>query len=67
MKPNVLRRILPLVVLLLAAPCFGWGRDGHRIVAEIASHYLTPDTEAGVQALLWDQSLARLDRLDGRG
>ena len=58
MKPSLLRRVVPVLVLLLAAPCLGWGADGHRIVGEIASHHLTPEARAGVQVLLGDQSLA---------
>ena len=38
-------------------PCFGWGRDGHRIVGEIATHHLPPEAKAGVLALLGDHTL----------
>ena len=51
-----------LIVLLTAAlcvsPCFGWGPDGHRIVGDIASKYLTDQAKAAVKDLLGDRSLA---------
>ena len=31
---------------------FAWGDDGHKIVALIAEHYLTPDARNTVTALL---------------
>ena len=52
------RRMVPILVLLLGAPCCGWGRDGHRIVGEIATHHLIPEAKAGVQPLLGGQYLA---------
>lgn len=39
-------------VLLCASPALAWGGSGHRIVALIAEHYLTPQARAGVQRLL---------------
>jgi len=36
----------------------GWGRDGHRIIGTIATHYLTPEAKAAVTTFLGDQSLA---------
>jgi hypothetical protein len=47
-----------VLVALVPSLCFAWGPDGHRIVATIATHYLTPEAKAGVQALLGDQTLA---------
>ena len=47
-----------LLVLILSIPCFGWGRDGHKITGTIATHYLTPEAKAAVTALLGDQTLA---------
>lgn len=44
--------------LIPAATCLAWGRDGHRIVAAICGHYLTPEARAGVEFLLGPQSLA---------
>ena len=35
-----------------AAPAFGWGNEGHEVVATIAEHYLTKTTAAAVDALL---------------
>ena len=45
-------------MLLVPSLCLAWGADGHRIVADIASHYLTPEAEAAVKDLLGDRTLA---------
>ena len=50
--------IAGVVCLLLPATCLAWGYDGHRIVGEIASHYLTPCAEEAIKDLLGDQTLA---------
>jgi hypothetical protein len=51
-----MRRLLAgcfvLVLLGSASSLTAWGRDGHRIVGEIAWHELDPVAEAEVQALL---------------
>jgi len=52
-----IRRLLPalvgLALLGLAAPhALAWNGTGHRVVAEIAYDHLTPQTKAGVDALL---------------
>ncbi len=57
MKPLLTRKIALFLVLLLSAPCFGWGRDGHRIIGEVAASRLTPEARAGVEALLGGQTL----------
>jgi S1/P1 Nuclease len=44
--------------LAAAAPCFAWGGDGHRIVATIATSYLTEDVAKQVHDLLGDQTVA---------
>ena len=54
MKHALAKRIVPVLLLLTAAPCFGWGRDGHKIVSEIATNRLTPEARADVRALLGD-------------
>lgn len=41
----------------LAANCYGWGAQGHRIIGQIAWHYLSPEAKAGLTELLGDQSL----------
>jgi hypothetical protein len=45
---------LPLLLLLCLAtpPALGWGRDAHRIVAELAQRQLTPAAGAEVSRLL---------------
>lgn len=58
MRMRLVTRTSVVIVALAASPCFGWGRDGHKISGTIATHYLTPDAKAAVQTLLADQSLA---------
>ena len=42
-----------VLLLLLGIPAVqGWGGDGHRIVGEMASHFLTPEAEREVESLL---------------
>jgi hypothetical protein len=43
-----------VVGLSIADAAFAWGRDGHRIIGEIAWHYLTPDARQEVEKLLED-------------
>jgi hypothetical protein len=57
MKSLINRRVL-LILLLVASPCFGWGRDGHKIASTIAMNHLTPEAKAAVTQLLGKQSLA---------
>jgi len=41
-----------LVVGLSAPAVHAWGREGHRVIGEIARHYLTPEAELEVARLL---------------
>lgn len=58
--PMATIRLRLAVVILSLAPslCLAWGYDGHRIVADIASHYLTDEAKAAVKDLLGDQTMA---------
>ncbi len=47
-----------LLTLTAALPAFGWGQEGHRIVAGIADKYLTAKTRVEVKKLLHEQTLA---------
>ena len=49
-----MRRLLwiALVLPFVPAPAFGWGCEGHEMVAMIARMHLTPATSAAVDALL---------------
>ena len=58
-----LRCRAPLVALLLlatvpAAPAFGWGAEGHRIVGAIADELLDAPTRAALRAIAGDRGLA---------
>jgi hypothetical protein len=37
---------------------WGWGREGHRLTALVAQHYLTPQTKAVIAELLHQETLA---------
>lgn len=57
----------PVVQLLLFSGCVlltlsahAWGRDGHRITAEIASANLTPEARAAVSELLGAETMAEV-------
>jgi hypothetical protein len=41
-----------LTIFLIPQFAFAWGDDGHKVVALIADHYLTPDVRNTVNALL---------------
>lgn len=47
-----------LCAVITVAPAYGWGRDGHRIIGDIASRLLTDTTARAVRALLGESSLA---------
>lgn len=55
-----LYHVLPAMLFLFIIPAtgFAWGVTGHRIVAEIASHHLTPKARKAILALLGPQSMA---------
>jgi hypothetical protein len=40
------------VAVSCAAPCFGWGEEGHRLVVAIAEGLMTPEAKARVAATL---------------
>ncbi len=51
-------RLATVTLLLTPSLAFAWGADGHRIVADIASHYLTDEAKAAVKDLLGEQTMA---------
>ncbi|MCH7703274.1 MAG: hypothetical protein IID37_16470 [Planctomycetes bacterium] len=44
-------RLAAVALSLTPTLYLAWGFDGHRIVGEIASHYLTPEAKAAVRPL----------------
>ncbi len=51
-------KITAAALLVLAAqPTWGWGREGHRLTALVAEHYLTPAAQAQVKELLGTDTL----------
>lgn len=46
-----------LLILMCAPQVWGWGRDGHQLVARIAEARLTPAAAAQVQVLLGSETL----------
>ena len=56
-----MRNLLSVALVAMLAtggPCFGWGRDGHAIIAAVAESRLSPDALKQVRALLGGQSMA---------
>ena len=48
-----MKRLIPAVILLaFAAPAFGWSKQGHQLVGELAQRDLTPAAQAEVSRLL---------------
>ncbi len=48
-----MKRLIPAVILLaLAAPAFGWSKQGHQLVGDLAERDLTPAARAEVERLL---------------
>ena len=50
-------RLLP-ALFALSAPALAWGPEGHRVVGDIASRYLTAEAQAQVTELLKNDRLA---------
>ena len=50
--------LMLLVSLLLSGQCLAFGAKGHRVVGDIAGHYLTDSARLALQPLLDDASLA---------
>ncbi len=55
---SVIKSVIILSIGLLPFSAGAWGVLGHRIVGEIASHYLTPKAKKEVKKILGDESLA---------
>lgn len=56
-----MKRLLPALLLLaVAAPAFGWSKQGHQLVGELAEHDLTPAARAEVQRLLAGEPIPTL-------
>ena len=49
---------LGLMMLILTAPSWAWGREGHRLTALVAEAYLTPEAKAQIAELLHKETLA---------
>lgn len=54
------KTLLILSVCLITSKAFAWGKNGHRIVAEIAQQNLSVEAKKGVKDILGDQDLARV-------
>jgi hypothetical protein len=56
---NSPRRLLTLIaaIALLPAVCFGWGREGHRIIATVAADHLSEQAKVMVQSLIGNNHL----------
>jgi len=55
-----MRIALILFASLLSMPAaWGWGQTGHRVAAEIATRYLSPEAEVAIERILGSESLPR--------
>lgn len=52
-----MKKYCPLLILWMSSLCYGWGVDGHKIIAEIATHHLDPKAKAAVASILGDDSI----------
>ena len=54
------RQLAAVAVLLVSgcSPVWAWGREGHRLTALVAEHYLTPETRHQIAELLHAETLA---------
>lgn len=54
-----MKRILIVVLLtaIAASPAFGWGREGHEIIAKIAENNLKPSAKKKIEKCLGDHSI----------
>jgi nuclease S1 len=57
-KSKCARSAVALAVLLASVSLDGWGPQGHRLVAIVATNHLTPAARQQVQRLLGEESLA---------
>jgi hypothetical protein len=66
LRPNrhPVRRLVRVALLGAVLSCaltpqsWAWGKEGHRLTALVAEHYLTPETRAAIAQLLGKQTLA---------
>lgn len=47
-----MKKLITILLLVLPLQCLAWGYKGHATVADIAWHYLTPEAQQQVTALL---------------
>lgn len=47
-------------LILFASETLAWGQTGHRVTGEIAQIYLTPKTQAAIDAILDNETLAEI-------
>jgi len=58
---RTVHRVALVITALALVPSqgFGWGRDGHQVIANLAQSRLSPQARKGVAALLHGATLAR--------
>ncbi len=55
-----MRQIFALMMLMVTSNSWGWGAQGHMVVAQIAENNLTPVAKKAVEQILKNQSLAEV-------
>lgn len=55
------KNIIVMAALMMVSPsAFSWGKNGHRIVGEIAQRNLSKEAQKGVKEILGDEDLSRV-------
>jgi hypothetical protein len=56
--PHLRRLLAPLaIVVLLPTFCWGWGREGHRIISTVAEDHVNETTKVMIQSLIGNNHL----------
>ncbi|BDC99214.1 S1/P1 nuclease [Persicobacter psychrovividus] len=50
--------VLAVLMLFAVGQVFAWGQNGHRTVAEVASHHISKKTQKAIIAILGDENMA---------
>ncbi len=54
-----MKKILPIIFVVIFLPilCWGWGREGHQIIAAVAEDHLDESTKVMIQSLIGNNHL----------
>ena len=49
--------LMIMIGLFMSGPAFGWGREGHEVIAKIASNNLKPSAKKAIEKYLGGHSI----------